>query len=214
MWSRTCKLIDLSQKDSVEIKIEVNVKESNEDNPCPQDTPTKKEFPKAPSHPRHNDYPTKKLRLPIPPYDPEPRNKTDYPTAKDLRIIRKIQKLEDKINWAGYGTEERGTDKRYPKNPFPPELPKEKYKVITIHQYKQESGNQLVRVDRHFNSFEDAKESFDEIRKNVLNTPNIIGVVTDDGPAKGNGMVNIMFRGDFDSETYALMMEKEIKNDE
>ena len=230
MWSKTCKVIDLSQKDSVEVKIEVNVKETNGDNPClhpvysatqkkntlnHQDTPINKEFPKPPSHPRHNDYPTKKNSLPIPVWGTaldqakQTSKRTDYPTAKELKIIRKIQKLEDKLNRTRYSTEERGTDKRYPNNPLPPESPKEKHTVITIHQYKQESGDQLVRVDRHFNSFEDAKESFDKIRKNVLRTPNITHVISDDGPAKGKGMVSIIFRGDFGSETYALMIEKD-----
>lgn len=60
MWSKTRKVINISQKDSVEIKIEVSVKEANGDNSCSRDTPINKEFPKPPSHPRHNDYPTKK----------------------------------------------------------------------------------------------------------------------------------------------------------
>ena len=213
----------------------MNVKEANGDNPClhpvysatqkkntlnHQDTPINKEFPKPPSHPRHNDYPTKKYSLlknyslpepvwSIPDQVRQTSKRTDYPTAKELKIIRKIQKLEDKLKWLRYSTEERGTDRRYPKNPFPPELPKEKHTVITIHQYKQESGDQLVRVDRHFNSLDDAKESFDEIRNNVLKTPNITHVIADDGPTKGKGMVNIIFRGDFGSETYALMIEKD-----
>ncbi len=110
---------DISEEVKKEIKIEVSVKEEKGDNPCPQPvysaiqkkntlnhqvTPTKKEFPKPPSHPRHNDYPTKKLKLLIPPYYEEPREAPDYPTSKELKIIRKIQKLEDKLKRIRYGS--------------------------------------------------------------------------------------------------------------